>query len=57
MRQTRDLRIQRCLIKLGVHSHEWDRKEVAIRESPGGPVAKTLRSQCRESRFDPWSVN
>lgn len=53
MRQTRDLRIQRCLIKLGVHSHEWDRKEVAIREFPGGPVAKTLRSQCRESRFDP----
>ena len=24
---------------------------------PGGPVAKTLRSQCRGLRFDPWSGN
>ena len=22
---------------------------------PGGPVAKTMCSQCREPRFDPWS--
>ena len=24
---------------------------------PGGPVAKTLRSQCKRARFDPWSGN
>ena len=24
---------------------------------PGGPVAKTLHSQCRGPRFDPWSGN
>ena len=24
---------------------------------PGGPVAKTLHSQCREPGFDPWSGN
>ena len=24
---------------------------------PGGPVAKTLLSQCRGPRFDPWSGN
>ena len=24
---------------------------------PGGPEAKTLHSQCRESRLDPWSGN
>ena len=24
---------------------------------PGGPVAKTLQSQCRGPRFDPWSGN
>ena len=24
---------------------------------PGGPVAKTLCSQCRGTRFDPWSGN
>ena len=24
---------------------------------PGGPVAKTLTSQCRGPRFDPWSGN
>ena len=22
---------------------------------PGGPVVKTLRSHCRDHRFDPWS--
>ena len=25
------------------------------RDFPGGPVAKTLSSQCRGPRFDPWS--
>ena len=24
---------------------------------PGGPVARTLCSQCRGPRFDPWSGN
>ena len=24
---------------------------------PGGPVAKTLNSQCRGHRFNPWSRN
>ena len=24
---------------------------------PGGPMAKTLCSQCRVPRFDPWSGN
>ena len=24
---------------------------------PGGPVAKTLKTQCRGPGFDPWSVN
>ena len=25
--------------------------------SPGGPLAKTLRSQYKGPRFDPWSGN
>ena len=25
-------------------------------ELPGGPVAKTLRSQCRGPGFDPWTI-
>ena len=25
------------------------------RDFPGGPVVKTLRSQCRGHGFDPWS--
>ena len=29
-------------------------KEVP-RDVPGGPVAKTLSSQCRGPRFNPWS--
>ena len=28
-----------------------------IWDFPGGPVAKTLRSQCRGPGFDPWSGN
>ena len=27
------------------------------RDFPGGPVAKTLHSECRELEFDPWSGN
>ena len=26
-----------------------------IKDFPGGPVAKTLRSQCRGPRFNSWS--
>ena len=32
-------------------------KEHTFRDFPGGPVAKTLHSQCRGPRFDPWSGN
>ena len=28
-----------------------------LRDFPGGPVAKTLSSQCKGPRFDPWSEN
>ena len=28
-----------------------------LRDFPGGPVAKTPRSECRGPRFDPWSGN
>ena len=27
------------------------------KDFPGGPVAKTPCSQCREPRFNPWSGN
>ena len=33
------------------------KKKVMLRDFPGGPVAKTLRSQCRGPGFDPWSGN
>ena len=32
-------------------------KKCKIRDFPGGPVPKTPCSQCRGSRFDPWSGN
>ena len=28
-----------------------------VRDFPGGPVGKTLHSQCRRPKFDPWSGN
>ena len=31
--------------------------QLVSRDFPGGPVGKTLRSQCRGPRFDPWSEN
>ena len=34
---------------LPLQGHLWD--------FPGGPVAKSLQSQCRRSRFNPWSGN
>ena len=30
-------------------------EEGISRDFPGGPVAKTSHSQCREPRFGPWS--
>ena len=32
-------------------------QKLPYRDFPGGPVAKTLHSQCRGPRFDPWSGN
>ena len=32
-------------------------KETQNRDLPGGPVAKTLHSQCRGPGFSPWSGN
>ena len=32
-------------------------KELNAWDFPGGPVAKTLSSQCRGPRLDPWSEN
>ena len=45
--------------KIGV----WDQepqtpvREINDRDFPGGPVAKTPGSQCRELELDPWSGN
>ena len=33
------------------------KKKKLVQELPGGPVAKTLCSQCREPGFDPWTGN
>ena len=33
------------------------KKNIAHKDFPGGPVAKTLCSQCRVSGFHPWSGN
>ena len=35
----------------------WVQKWESCWDFPGGPVAKTLHSQCRGPRFDPWSGN
>ena len=32
-------------------------KRERLWDCPGGPVAKTLHSQCRGPGFDPWSGN
>ena len=42
------------------HSGSWDYfwfLRVWSWDFPGGPVAKTLCSQCRGLGFDPWSGN
>ena len=38
-------------------SEHWPSKELNSWDFPGGPVAKTLSSQCRGPRFHPWSEN
>lgn len=36
----------------------WHKEDKShVRDSPGGLVVKTPCSQCRRSRFDPWSGN
>ena len=41
------------------HGFEGQEKDAEInnRDCPGGLAAKTLCSQCRGPRFDPWSGN
>ena len=43
------------LYREGINSFLRFNFKVSFREFPGGPVAKTLSSQCRGPRFDPWS--
>ena len=31
--------------------------KLLLRDFPGGPVGKTLHSQCRGPEFDPWLGN
>ena len=40
-----------CLDSLGNH------QKCRFQDFPGDPVAKTLYSQCRGPRFNPWSGN
>ena len=37
-----------------VTNHNGKEYEKMYRDFPGGPVAKTLCSQCRGPRFDSW---
>jgi len=47
----------------GVGTEEWitlglEKWQIGVwRDVPGGPMAKTPSSQCKGSRFDPWSGN
>ena len=34
-----------------------EKQQKSSRDFTGGPVAKTLHSQCREPEFNPWSGN
>ena len=45
-----------CHIRLGVLDAETD-KTGPTWIFPGGPVAKTLHSQCKGPGFDPWLGN
>ena len=40
-----------------VSLHFPKRKLYRVGGLPGGPVAKILRSQCRDPEFHPWSGN
>ena len=37
-------------------TEEW-KKKTCYRNFPGGPLAKTLHSQCRQPGFNPWPAN
>ena len=49
------------LVLVGVRSFKIKTDSFVLRllmwELPGGPVAKTLCSQCKRPGFDPWSGN
>ena len=54
------------LPSMGSHRvrHDWSdlaaaaaARRLLVQDFPYGPVAKTLHSQCRRPRFDPWSGN
>ena len=48
----------RGMMKLTVCVEPVEWPEIKLRwDFPGDPVAKTLCSQCREPRFNPWSRN
>ena len=50
------LKFDRCFpLQLDNTWHSWHSK--MLKGFPGGPVAKTLCSQYKEPRFDPWSGN
>ena len=34
-----------------------EKQQKSSKDFTGGPVAKTLHSQCREPEFNPWSGN
>ena len=48
-------RSQHNIVKLLSSNQIKKKKKVLLVDFPGGPVAKTLYSQCKRSGFDPWS--
>ena len=42
---------------LGIYPQKTLIQKDTCRNFPGGPVSKTLRSQCRGPRFNPWLGN
>ena len=45
---------ERNLFQIGPSTSRITRKLDILRDFPGGPVVKILRSQCGGPRFDPW---
>ena len=54
MEQNKEIRMKRNINSLRAL---WDNIKRTNRDFPGGPVGKTLHSQCRGPGFDPWSGN